>query len=40
MTLTFLHAKRDDTQRRLRRPALNLGTPALTRTADQQEKPK
>lgn len=40
MTLTFLRAKRDDTQRRLRRPAVNLGIPALTRTADQQEKPK
>ncbi|MCI2417898.1 hypothetical protein MOQ72_10725 [Saccharopolyspora sp. K220] len=40
MTLTFLRAKRDDTQRRLRRPAVNLGIPALTRAADPQEKPK
>ncbi len=40
MTLTFLRAKRDDTQRRLRRPAVNLGIPALTRPADPQEKPK
>ena len=36
MTLTFLRAKRDDTRRRLRRPAVNLGMSALTRTADQQ----
>ena len=27
MTLTFLRAKRDDTQRRLRRPAVSLGIP-------------
>jgi hypothetical protein len=27
MTLTFLRAKRDDTQRRLQRPAVNLGIP-------------
>ena len=40
MTLTFLRAKHDDTRRRLRRPAVNLGIPALTRTADQQEKSK
>ena len=40
MTLIFLRAKRDDTQRRLRRPAVNLGIPALTQTAEQQEKPK
>ncbi|MEV6911232.1 hypothetical protein [Amycolatopsis sp. NPDC051071] len=40
MILTFLRAKRDDTQRRLRRPAVNLGIPALTRATDQQEKSK
>jgi hypothetical protein len=40
MTLTFLRAKRGDTQRRLRRPAVELGIPALNRPADQQEKPR
>uniref|UniRef100_UPI003F49A141 tyrosine-type recombinase/integrase n=1 Tax=Amycolatopsis sp. CA-096443 TaxID=3239919 RepID=UPI003F49A141 len=40
MTLTFLRAKRNDTQRRLRRPTVDLGIPAPTRAADQQEKPK
>jgi len=40
MTLTFLRAKHDDTRRRLRRPAINLGIPARMRTADQQEKSK
>ena len=29
MTLTFLRAKRDNTQRRLRRPAVALGIPAV-----------
>lgn len=29
MTLTFLRAKREDPQRRLRRPAVDLGIPAL-----------
>ena len=40
MTLTFLRAKRDATQRRLRRPAVDLGIPILARAADQQEKQK
>jgi hypothetical protein len=38
MTLTFLRAKRDDTQRQLRRPAVDLGIPALSRATDRQEK--
>ncbi|MGH3760197.1 recombinase [Actinophytocola sp.] len=29
MTLTFLRAKRDDTQRKLRRPAISLGIPTF-----------
>ncbi|WP_407656178.1 hypothetical protein [Lentzea waywayandensis] len=29
MTLTFLRAKRDDTQRRLRRPVVSLGIPTF-----------
>jgi hypothetical protein len=40
MALTFPRAKRDNTRRRLRRPAVNLGIPALTRAANQQENPK
>ncbi|WP_063797523.1 hypothetical protein [Saccharothrix sp. NRRL B-16348] len=39
MTLTFLRAKRDDTRRRLRRPTVALGIPALTRAADLREAP-
>jgi hypothetical protein len=40
MTLTFLRAKREDTQRRLRRPAVDLGLPALPRATAQQERPQ
>ncbi|WP_231950551.1 recombinase [Allokutzneria albata] len=40
MTLTFLRTERDDTQRRLRRRAVDLGMPALIRTVDQQVKPQ
>jgi site-specific recombinase XerD len=40
MTLTFLRAKRDDTQRRLRRPTVDLGIPVLTRPTKRQEKSK
>jgi hypothetical protein len=29
MTLTFLRAKRDDTQRRTNRPAVDLGIPPI-----------
>jgi hypothetical protein len=40
MTLSFLRAKREDSQRRLRRPAVDLGIPILPRSADQQKKQK
>jgi hypothetical protein len=39
MTLTFLRAKREDTQRRLPRPAVDLGIPILPGAADQPEDP-
>ncbi|MGS2807785.1 MULTISPECIES: tyrosine-type recombinase/integrase [Nocardia] len=35
MTLTFLRAKRDDTQRRLRRPTVALGLPTPARSREQ-----
>ncbi|WP_424534186.1 hypothetical protein ACOZ38_28220 [Sphaerisporangium viridialbum] len=40
MTLTFLRAKREEAQRRLRRPVVDLGIPIFPRAADQQEKQK
>lgn len=39
MTLTFLRAKRDDTQRRLRRPAVNLGIPTPSPAQRQRNEP-
>jgi hypothetical protein len=37
MTPTFLRAKRDDTQRRLRRPAVDLGLPPARSATPAQE---
>ena len=36
MTLTFLRAKRDETQRRLQRPTVDLGVPLL-RSQEQED---
>jgi hypothetical protein len=35
MTLTFLRAERDDTQRRLRRPIVSLGIPTFKEANEQ-----
>ncbi len=35
MTLTFLRAKRDDTQRRIRRPVVSLGIPTFKKANEQ-----
>uniref|UniRef100_UPI003CD0C111 hypothetical protein n=1 Tax=Saccharothrix mutabilis TaxID=33921 RepID=UPI003CD0C111 len=40
MTLTFLRAKRDDTQRRLRRPAVNLGIPTSKEANERAAPPQ
>jgi len=38
-TLTLLQAERDDTQRRLRRPAVHLGIPVASRASHQRPEP-
>ncbi|MCX4094496.1 site-specific integrase [Nocardia sp. alder85J] len=38
LTLTFLRAKRDDTQRRMHRPAVDIGIPVIPQELDPQEK--
>jgi hypothetical protein len=40
MTLTFLRAKRDDTQRRANRPAVDLGIPSIPSLQKPQEPAK
>ena len=38
MTLTLLRAKREDTQRRLRRPGIDLGIPTVLQIHKNQER--